>query len=149
MFSTQKVETQSNGGYQIISGGFEQHTYESWVAANLKFKILKSDIGSINTRLDNILYFSYSSYKPYVSSSFDYFEKDIGWRINIGLEFEKTVSERISFSFIPMVTVNNLYERISRYKNPAIPVRDQTQTDFSNSAFPNQYHLKIGFKYLL
>jgi hypothetical protein len=58
-------------------------------------------------------------------------------------------SRKISFSFIPLITANNLYKKISRIKNPAIPVRQQTKTDFVNNEFPKQYYVKIGFKYLL
>ena len=148
--TTNKIVTQkTNLGTDIITGGSKQQAYESWLGLDLKFNIIKKDFGSINARLDNLIYYKYNSYKPYSSQLFDYNDKNIGWKINIGFEFEKRISEKITLSIVPLITYNDMYYRYSFNANPMLPINDRKSSEYFSGVLPNEYYLKIGIKYRL
>jgi hypothetical protein len=148
MHTTNRIETQkTNLGTDIITGGSKQQVYESWLGLDLKFNIIKKDFGSINARLDNLIYYKYNSCKYYSSQLFDYNDKNIGLIINIGLEFEKRISEKITLSIVPLITYNDMYYRYSYISNPILPINDRKSSEYFSGVLPNEYYIKIGIKY--
>lgn len=124
--------------------GTRQTLLESSIGLITKFCFFRNNIIQMNLSFDNRLFYLLNSYNPHSSAISPHSDNNIGWSVALGFEFEKPITDNLSFSIMPQYRINEFYYHINKVNNPLL--YDQIQSKFVNKFNPKIYQLKIGLK---